>query len=99
MSLESAPWRSTLTPRVVEITSIDDYSLSPEEEADAKESLERFYHNYVKYRPASLKTQADVAKAAGISVGTVITIEKMRAEPQHATIVKIAKALRSARRR
>jgi DNA-binding XRE family transcriptional regulator len=83
-----------LTPReLLKPHSIEEYGrLSDEDEEDARESLERFYFNYVKHRPASLRTQADVARAAGIAVGTVIAIEKLRAQPQHATVVKIAKA-------
>jgi DNA-binding XRE family transcriptional regulator len=83
-----------LTPRdLLKTHSIEEYGrLSDEDEEDARESLERFYYNYVKHRPALLKTQADVAKAAGISVGTVIAIEKLRTQPHHATVVKIAKA-------
>jgi len=54
--------------------------------------VEAFYANYLKYRPAKLKTQSDVARAAGISVGTVATIEKLRAKPHYATVVKIAQA-------
>jgi DNA-binding XRE family transcriptional regulator len=67
-------------------------SLGEDEERDARGAAAEFYRNYVKHRPAHLKTQADVAAAAGISVGTVAAIEKMKARPHYATVVKVAKA-------
>ncbi len=88
-----------LTPR--EEVSIDPVHTRParprlteaqDHEDDAASSIEGFHQNYLKHRPAALKTQADVARAAGISVGTVATIEKMNAKPHHATVVKLAHA-------
>jgi DNA-binding XRE family transcriptional regulator len=76
----------------VPIQSVKHTKLEMGEEEDAQTSVEAFHRNYIRHRPARLKTQADVAKAAGISIGTVATIEKMKAKPHHATIAKLAKA-------
>jgi DNA-binding XRE family transcriptional regulator len=67
-------------------------SLGEAEEQDARDASGAFYRNYLRYRPAHLRTQADVAEAAGLSVGTIATIEKMKAKPHHSTVSKLAKA-------
>lgn len=53
---------------------------------------EAFLQRYWKLRPPHLKTQADVARAAGVHVNTIVGIEKGRARPHYGTIVKLAKA-------
>ncbi len=53
---------------------------------------EAFLQRYWKLRPSHLKTQADVARAAGVHVNTIVGIERGRARPHYGTIVKLAKA-------
>lgn len=63
---------------------------SPEESARAER--ETFVRNYQRLRPAHLNTQGKVAKAAGVSLGTIIAIERHRVRPQFRTVSKLAAA-------
>jgi DNA-binding XRE family transcriptional regulator len=92
-------------PDQVQVTSSDlaeepgDPALADAEATIARDRAGRFLRNYrraraeVAARNPRLKTQRQLAKAAGLSIATISAIENGHVRPQLATIVKLAAAL------
>lgn len=64
-------------------------------EADATATAaerESFLQRYWRLRPKHLRTQREVAAAAGVHINTIAAIENGRARPQYRTVAKLAAA-------